>query len=132
MTKIAFAVLVTLGLTTAHAADPALLGTELTANGANPAASADGVIPAYTGGITKPPAGYRRGQDHIDPFAADTPLYTITAQNKAQYAARLSAGQNAMFARHPETYRIDVYPTRRACGLPQAVYDETKKNRNHP
>ena len=128
MTKIAFAVLVTLGLTTAHAADPALLGTKLTANGANPAASADGVIPAYTGGITTPPAGYRRGQDHIDPFAADTPLYTITAQNKAQYAARLSAGQNAMFARHPETYRIDVYPTRRACGLPQAVYDETKKN----
>ena len=128
MTKIAFAVLVTLGLTTAHAADPALLGTKLTANGANPAASADGVIPAYTGGITTPPAGYTRGQDHIDPFAADTPLYTITAQNKAQYAARLSAGQNAMFARHPETYRIDVYPTRRACGLPQAVYDETKKN----
>ena len=128
MTKIAFAVLVTLGLTTAHAADPALLGTELTANGANPAASADGVIPAYTGGITTPPAGYTRGQDHIDPFAADAPLYTITAQNKAQYAARLSAGQNAMFARHPETYRIDVYPTRRACGLPQAVYDETKKN----
>ncbi|MBL6642096.1 MAG: DUF1329 domain-containing protein [PS1 clade bacterium] len=128
MTKIAFAVLVTLGLATAHAADPALLGTELTANGANPAASADGVIPAYTGGITTPPAGYTRGQDHIDPFAADAPLYTITAQNKAQYAARLSAGQNAMFARHPETYRIDVYPTRRACGLPQAVYDETKKN----
>lgn len=128
MTKIAFAVIVTLGLTTAHAADPALLGTKLTANGANPAASADGVIPAYTGGITTPPMDYRRGQDHIDPFAADTPLYTITAQNKAQYAARLSAGQNAMFARHPETYRIDVYPTRRACGLPQAVYDETKKN----
>ncbi|NCF79742.1 MAG: DUF1329 domain-containing protein [Alphaproteobacteria bacterium] len=128
MTKIAFAVIVTLGLTTAHAADPALLGTKLTANGANPAASADGVIPAYTGGITSPPMGYRRGQDHIDPFAADTPLYTVTAQNKAQYAARLSAGQNAMFARHPETYRIDVYPTRRACGLPQAVYDETKKN----
>ena len=69
-----------------------------------------------------------RFRQHIDPFAADTPLYTITAQNKAQYAARLSAGQNAMFARHPETYRIDVYPTRRACGLPQAVYDETKKN----
>ena len=70
MTKIAFAVLVTLGLTTAHAADPALLGTELTANGANPAASADGVIPAYTGGITTPPAGYTRGRPALHHYGA--------------------------------------------------------------
>ena len=25
-------------------------------------------------------------------------------------------------------YRLDVYPTRRSCGYPQAVYDNTKKN----
>ena len=122
------AVILTFGLATAHAADPALLGTELTANGANPAASADGVIPAYTGGITTPPAGYVKGGDHIDPFADDAPLYTITAQNKAQYDARLSEGQKTMFTRHPDTYRLDVYPTRRSCALPEFVQQETRKN----
>ena len=32
-----------------------------------PSGSADGMIPAYTGGITKPPEGYVAGGDHIDP-----------------------------------------------------------------
>lgn len=113
---------------TAIAADPAQLGTSLTYNGANPAASADGVIPAFTGGITAPPAGYKKGGDHIDPFADDRPLYTITAQNAAQYKDRLSEGQLAMLARHPQTFRMDVYPTRRSCALPEFVQQETKKN----
>ena len=45
---------------TAHAAvsaeEAAKLGTTLTLFGADAASSADGQIPAYTGGITKPPA----------------------------------------------------------------------------
>ncbi|MGI9438950.1 MAG: DUF1329 domain-containing protein, partial [Parvibaculales bacterium] len=110
------------------AADPSQLGTTLTQNGANPKASADGTIPAYTGGITKPPAGYVKGGDHIDPFGDDKPLFSITAQNIAQYAARLSEGQKALLTRYPETYRLDIYPSRRSCALPQPVYDETKKN----
>ncbi|CAI8178814.1 MAG: Uncharacterised protein [Alphaproteobacteria bacterium] len=111
-----------------QAADPALLGSKLTQNGADPSASADGMIPAYAGGITKPPAGYVAGGDHIDPFAADKPLFTITAQNMAQYENRLSAGQKALLTRYPDSYRMDVYPSRRSCALPQFVYDETKKN----
>lgn len=110
------------------AADPSQLGTTLTQNGANPKASADGTIPAYTGGITKPPAGYVKGGDHIDPFGDDKPLFSITAQNMEQYAARLSEGQKALLTRYPETYRLDIYPSRRSCALPQPVYDETKKN----
>ena len=115
-------------LTQAIADDAALLGTKLTPNGADPSASADGMIPAYTGGITSPPAGYVKGGDHIDPFADDTPLFTITADNMAQYDNRLSAGQKALLQRHPQTYRMDIYPTRRSCALPQSVYDETRKN----
>ena len=53
------------------AADASILGSGLTANGADPSASADGMIPAYTGGISKPPADYVAGGDHVDPFAAD-------------------------------------------------------------
>lgn len=117
-------------LTQAMADDAALLGTKLTPNGADPSASADGMIPAYTGGITSPPAGYVKGSDHIDPFADDTPLFTITADNMAQYGNRLSAGQKALLQRHPQTYRMDIYPTRRSCALPQPVYDETRKNVN--
>jgi hypothetical protein len=86
------------------------------------------MIPAYTGGITKPPAGYVAGGDHIDPFADDKPLFSITAQNMAQYEDRLSAGQKALLARKTGNFRMDVYPSRRSCALPQFVYDETKKN----
>ena len=121
-------VLVALAASPAMAQDASLLGGKLTYNGAEAAASADGVIPAYTGGITTPPEGYQRGGDHIDPFAADTPLYTITAQNAAQYKDRLSEGQMAMLARYPDSYRMDVYPTRRSCSLPEFVQAETKKN----
>ena len=117
-----------LGVNTASAADATQLGTTLTYNGAEKAGTADGVIPSFTGGITAPPAEYKKGGDHIDPYAADKPLYTITAANAAQYKDKLSAGQMALLARHPETYRLDVYPTRRACALPEFVQAETRKN----
>ena len=110
------------------AADASILGSGLTANGADPSASADGMIPAYTGGITKPPAEYVAGGDHVDPFAADKPLFSITAQNMGEYSNRLSAGQKALLARKEGNYRMDIYPSRRSCALPQFVYDETKKN----
>ena len=126
--EIAFLAAMAMSLTTASAADADALGRTLTYNGAEKAASADGVIPAFTGGLTTPPAGYEKGGDHIDPFAADTLRYTITAANAAQYEDRLSAGQLALLARHPETYRLDVYPTRRACALPDFVQAETRKN----
>jgi hypothetical protein len=116
------------GSSAAWSGDAELLGTSLTPLGSNPAASKDGSIPAWTGGITTPPAGYVKGQDHIDPFADDQVLFTITAENLETHKDRLSAGQIAMFARHPETYRMNIYPSRRSCALPQAVYDATKRN----
>lgn len=108
------------------ALDASKLGTELTRNGADPKAS--GAVPAYTGGLTKPVAGYVAGGDHIDPYAGDKPLFTITNANKSRYKDRLSAGQLALFERHPETYKMNVYPSRRSCALPDFVYDETRKN----
>ena len=38
------------------------LGTTLTAVGAEKAANKDGTIPAYTGGLTTPPAGFKAGE----------------------------------------------------------------------
>ena len=49
-----------------HAADPARLGADLTPLGGEKAGNADGSIPAWEGGITTPPAGYKPGDHHPD------------------------------------------------------------------
>jgi hypothetical protein len=109
------------------AEEAAKLGQSLTPVGAEKAGNAAGTIPAWEGGITKPPAGFKVGMFHPDPFAADKPLYQVTRANVAQYSEVLSAGQKAMFARYP-TFRMDVYPTRRSASFPQRTYEFTKRN----
>ncbi|MCK7595102.1 DUF1329 domain-containing protein, partial [Pseudomarimonas salicorniae] len=108
------------------AAEAAKLGKELTPVGAEKAGNG-GAIPAWEGGITKPPAGFTKGGHHPDPFAADKPTLTITAANYKQHADKLSVGQQAMFERYPE-YKMPVYPTRRSASFPQRIYDFTMKN----
>ena len=97
---------------------------ELTAIGAIKGANADGSIPAYTGGITTPPAGYTGGGNYIDPYASDKPLYSITKQNLAQYKDKLTPGTQFLFERFPD-YRIDVYPSHRSMHWPDAVLKNT-------
>ena len=53
------------GASPALAADPSELGKSLTPFGAEKGGSADGAIPAWDGGITKPPAGYQPGQPNF-------------------------------------------------------------------
>ncbi|WP_406667767.1 DUF1329 domain-containing protein [Gallaecimonas sp. GXIMD1310] len=103
------------------------LGKDLTPLGAEQAASADGSIPAWTGGITKPPASYKVGDHHEDPFPDDPILYTITKANLDKYKDLLSPGEIALFNTYPDTFKMNVYRTRRSASFPQAVYDATKK-----
>jgi hypothetical protein len=110
------------------AAEAAKLGTSLTPTGAEKAASADGKIPEWKGGITSPPSGYKVGTFHPDPFASDQPEFTITAQNYKQYADQLTEGAKAMFERYPQSYKMIVYPSRRSASFPQRAYDFTKTN----
>jgi hypothetical protein len=107
--------------------EAAKLKTTLTPLGAERAASKDGSIPAWTGGLTKAPAGYKSGDPRPDPFAGEKPLFSITAKNMEQHAARLSDGSKALLKKYPE-YRIDVYPTHRTAAAPQWVYDNTFRN----
>lgn len=107
--------------------DAARLGKELTPLGAEMAANADGSIPAWNGGLLTPPAGYKVGDHHPDPFAADQPLYTITAANAAQYESKLSAGSLSLLKAYPD-YKLVVYPTRRSASNPQRIYDATRTN----
>ncbi|MHC2145228.1 DUF1329 domain-containing protein [Pseudomonas sp. 210_17 TE3656] len=104
------------------------LKTTLTPMGAERAGNAAGTIPAWDGGITQAPQGYKPGQHHLDPFAADKPLFTITKANLEQYKDQLSAGQIALFNSYPETFQMPVYPSRRSGSAPQWLYDNTFKN----
>jgi hypothetical protein len=111
----------------AAAADrAALLNTTLTPMGAERAGNADGSIPAWNGGLTQVPAGWRAGDPMPDFFADDAKVLTIDASNMAQYQDRLTVGVMAMMQKYG--YRIDVYPTHRTAAAPQYVYDNIAKN----
>ncbi len=105
--------------------EAARLGKDLTPLGAEKAGNADGSIPAWDGGITKVPSGYKKGMHHPDPFSGDKTQFTITADNMAQYADKLTAGQQAMLKAYPD-YKLNVYPTRRSVSAPQRIYDDTR------
>lgn len=109
----------------------AQLGTTLTPLGGEMAANADGSIPAYTGGLKQPPAGFQKGQHLIDPFAADEPLAIITPANMEEHAEFLTDGQKALFARFPDTYKINLYPTRRTAHVPEEIQKKAKYNAVH-
>ncbi|NRA55442.1 MAG: DUF1329 domain-containing protein [Gammaproteobacteria bacterium] len=104
------------------------LGTTLTPSGAVAAANADGSIPAWTGGITKPVAGYVKGEHHVDPFASDQVLMTLTKDNYLQYKDNLTAGQIKLFESYPDSFKMNIYPSRRSASVPEHVYAATKKN----
>lgn len=108
--------------------DVKALGTTLTPMGAEMAGNKDGTIPAWTGGLRDAPACHEQGSGRLcDPFADEKPLLSITAENMAEYADRLSEGQKALLKTYP-SYRIDVYPSHRSVALPQSVYENTAKN----
>jgi hypothetical protein len=102
----------------------ALLETKLTPVGAERAGNADGSIPPWTGGLPQqaldPAVGY------TDPFAGDPILFTITAANAEQFAEMLSAGHLAMLRKYPDSYQLNVYPTRRSVSWPEHVLAEVK------
>ncbi|GGY31775.1 hypothetical protein GCM10011297_00640 [Bacterioplanes sanyensis] len=86
-------------------------------------------IPPWRGGLTLPPLEYQEpGQHHVDPYPQDRPLFEITAANMEQYADHLTEGQQAMFRKYPDTFRMPIYKTRRTAAAPEWVYENTYKN----
>ncbi len=104
----------------------AKLGTELTPLGGVKAGNADGTIPAWDGGLSTPPAEWEEGTHFIDPFADDEVLFTITSINVDEYADKLTEGQKALLTTYPDTYEMNVYPTRRSAAFPKRIDDATK------
>ena len=107
------------------------LGKSLTCVGAEKAGTASGV-PEFTGkwlgtppGINYPP---HEGKHPVDPYASKKPLFTITAENMAQYADKLTEGQKGLFKAYPKTFRIPVYPGHRDFRYPDHVCESARKN----
>ena len=99
------------------------LGRDLTPVGAERAGNADGTFPAWDGDLVRAPAGWTPQQGYVDPFPGDKPLFTIDSTNVAQYDAKLTRGQAALLKKHPQHFRMNVYPTRRTVVYPKAVTD---------
>jgi len=123
------ALLATFGVHAAVPPDEArLLGTSLTAAGAEKAANKDGTIPEYTGGLTSAPAGFTKGSGmRPDPYAADKPRLVITGKSLAGMDDKLTAGTRELLKRYA-SFRVDVYPSHRPVALPKLVLENTAKN----
>jgi hypothetical protein len=109
----------------AAAAMPAL-GPGLTPIGATEGGNADGSIPAWTGG--RPRSGKLSGEfPHDAENDGDRPLFTITHDNYAKYADRLTEGHKELLRRYSD-YKMNVYPTHRTVGYPDFIYKATVSN----
>lgn len=106
----------------AASADPERLGRDLTPVGAERVGNKEGTIPAWTGGMSSPPAGWERAGGYVDPFAAEKPLFVITGQNVEQYKDKLTQGDIALLKKYPN-FKMPVYPTHRTAAYPKEVTD---------
>lgn len=108
-----------------------LLGTKLTQFGAEKAGNSDGTIPPYTveGAKIKMVPGADPEQGiWPNPFASDKTVLTITGANADQYKSKLDEGTLALLKRWPDSYRLNVYPTRRTAPYPDWVLKNTVAN----
>ena len=96
--------------------------------GGEKAGNKEGTIPAWAGGLTTATPGFTNGGRRPDPFASDKPLFSINAKNLNEHAAKLPEGVRVLMQRYPDTFRIDVFPSRRTAAAPQWVYDNTFRN----
>lgn len=99
----------------------------LTPSGAEQAGTASG-IPEWQAPQPALP-GWTYGQPRKDFFQYknDMPLFSIDASNVEKYATQLNPGQVAL-VKSVKGYSMPVYPSRRTCGVPDFVAQNTQKN----
>jgi hypothetical protein len=115
-------------LQAATAEEANALKTTLNPLGGEKAGNKEGTIPPWTGGLTTPTPGFVNGGRRPDPFASDKTLFSINAKNLSEHAAKLPEGVGLLMQTYPDTFRVDVYPSRRTAAAPQWVYDNTLRN----
>lgn len=117
-----------LAATAASAADATALGVTLTAVGAEQAANKDGSIPAWV--AEKQDVGEwspKKLRGDFWKHKGEKPRFSIDAGSADKYADRLTPGQLALI-KQVKSFRMDVYPTHRSCGVPDFVAENTKRN----
>ncbi len=133
LTSFAATVAVVLAANSAEAKVPAEKAAELdgpnyTCIGADKSGTPGGV-PEYSGKFdgtwpgVKKPYGFDPG-----PYAAEKPLFSITPQNLAKYQDKVTPGMKALFAKYPDKFRMDVYPSHRDFKEQPRVCERTKAN----
>ena len=105
------------------------LGNSLTPFGAVRAGNSEGTIPRWNGGDTTIPDGYEgTGNHHINPYPNDKPRFVISAENLGKYRNQLPDGVAAMVETYPDTFKVQVYPTRRTHTAPDFIVQHTRRN----
>lgn len=104
------------------------LGEELTPFGAVRAGNRTRAIPPWTGGLTTAPRGYVPGRPPPDPYIEDVRWFTVGAADVERYKVRLTAGQQALLAKYPESFELALFPCHRSAAAPQRIYDATLAN----
>ena len=98
----------------------------LTPIGAEMGANAEGTIPAWDGGLLRPPRAWSPDRPYVDPFPSDQPVARISAANLDAWRGKLSPGTQALLAADPEYY-LALFPTRRTATLPLSVVLAARK-----
>ncbi|MEH6823552.1 MAG: DUF1329 domain-containing protein [Motiliproteus sp.] len=104
------------------------LKTTLTPLGGEKAGNAAGTIPPWEGGMTTAPSVEMKGDVPVELFPGEDPLYSINANNMAQYTDKLTEGTQALLKKYPGSFRLDVYPTHRTAAAPTWINNNTYEN----
>ena len=80
--------------------------------------------------INSPVEGFDSSSNsYVDPFSDDPILFTITSENYKEFEEHiLTPGQIAMFETYPNSFKMNIYKSRRSCSVPQEVLDLTVDN----
>tara|TARA_B100000579_G_scaffold212591_1_gene173739 strand:+ start:454 stop:1731 length:1278 start_codon:yes stop_codon:yes gene_type:complete len=80
--------------------------------------------------INSPIDGFdNNSNSYLDPFKNDPILFTITSENYKQFEQNvLTPGQITMFETYPNSFKMNIYKSRRSCSVPQEVIDLTVEN----
>lgn len=86
----------------------------------------------FTGKWFKDWPGMDKASGYVpSPYADEEPLFTITADNKAKYADKLTAGLEALLRKYPDGFYMNVYPSHRDFRMPDYVCEATQYNAVH-
>ncbi len=88
--------------------------------GADPTADIEQGVPSWRGGL---PVQERTHRHHEDPYANETPMFIISANNINEHARFLTAGLIKMLETYPDTFYIPVYPSHRSTTYPAWIYE---------